>query len=76
MKGFEFMAVRRINEDLNKDVYANFLKQLRIIEEALTEVSNITEDYELNDEEHEDLFKAIDTFEYLIANIQSNASES
>ena len=76
MKGFEFMAVRRINEDLNKDVYANFLKQLRIVEEALTEVSNITEDYELNDEEYEDLFKAIDTFEYLIANIQSNASES
>ena len=76
MKGFEFMAVRRINENLDKDEYANFLKQLRVAEEALTEVANITEDYYLNDDEYDDLLKALDTYESLLAKIQFNTSES
>lgn len=70
------MSVRLYNENLDKNEYANFLKQLRVAEEALTEVVNITEDYYLNDDEYDDLLKALDTYESLLAKIQFNTSDN
>ena len=66
------MSVRLYNENLNPNEYSNFLQQLRTVEEALTEVCNLTEDYYLNDEEYDDLSKALETYESLIAQIKSN----